>query len=347
MFAGAAREAVFSNPTVIRRLNAEFIPVSVSAARMHTPPQDIEGRLLQAAGRVAPAPQGIAVLNSDGQPLAWTLMFDSDSAVLDFLDYAKRRFREYGDRSRPFESERFQRFPSMREPDAAYTGGLRAPASHPQGEACPGRPQHPKGTLRVQVIGRALDDRGQPGADTLHQSQYVQDQFEIPVPMQRLIAAALSGAEFGPIRVPDGFARMLVFHAFLGQIDVRPLENPNGGHSKIAVYEFWAQRTSGKDGKSVLRLDGTSHLVTDAAPQGEMQHFRHSVKLTWEGFLELDGNRITRLILSGEGTERLTWNAPQPPTGTLSEVAFLPAGRSINFDGKVRYGLIGKPTGSD
>ena len=344
MFAGAAREAVFSNPTVIRRLSAGFIPVSVSAARMHTPPQDIEGRLLQASGRVAPAPQGIAVLNSDGQPLAWTLMFDSDSAVLDFLDYAKRRFREYGDSSRPFDTERYQRFPSLREPDTAYAGGFRTPATHPQGELCPGRSQHPKGTLQVQVIGRALDDRGQPGADTLHQSQYAQDQFEIPVQMQQPIIAALSGAEFGRIRVPDGFAQMLVFRAFLGQIDVRPLENPNGGHSKIAEYEFWVQRTSGKDGKSLLRLDGTSHLVTDAAPQGGLQHFRHSVKLTWEGFLEVEGNRITRLILSGEGTERLSWSAPQPPAGSLSEVAFLPAGRFINFDGKVRYGLIGKPT---
>ena len=343
MFAGAAREAVFSNPAVIRRLNAEFVPVSVSAARMHSPPQDSEDRLLQAAGRVAPAPQGIAVLNSDGQPLAWTLMFDSDSSVLEFLDYAKRRFREHRDSSRPFEVERFQRFPSMRMPDSALASGSRPPAIHPQGEACSGRPQHPKGTLLVQVIGRALDDRGQPGADTLHQSHYAQDKFEIPVPMQEPIAAALSGAEFGRIRVPDGFAHMLVFRAFLGQIDVRPLENPNGGASKVAEYEFWARRTSGKDGKSLLRLDGTSHLVTDAAPQGGVMHFRHAVKLKWEGFLELDGSRITRLLLSGEGTERLSWAAPQPPAGTLSEVAFLPAGRSIDFDGKVRYGLIGKP----
>ena len=40
MFAGAAREAVFSNPDVIRRVNADFIPVSLKAALVNRPLDD-------------------------------------------------------------------------------------------------------------------------------------------------------------------------------------------------------------------------------------------------------------------------------------------------------------------
>ena len=32
MFAGAAREAVFSNPEVVRRVNADFVAVALKAA---------------------------------------------------------------------------------------------------------------------------------------------------------------------------------------------------------------------------------------------------------------------------------------------------------------------------
>ena len=44
MFAGAAREAVFSNAAVIRRINADFVPVALKAGLVNNPPDDEEGR---------------------------------------------------------------------------------------------------------------------------------------------------------------------------------------------------------------------------------------------------------------------------------------------------------------
>ena len=45
MFAGAAREAVFSNPVVVRRVNDEFIPIALKAALVNNPPPGVEGDL--------------------------------------------------------------------------------------------------------------------------------------------------------------------------------------------------------------------------------------------------------------------------------------------------------------
>ena len=70
MFAGAAREAVFSNPDVIRRVNADFVPVALKAGLVNNPPNNDEGRLYQEIGRSKLAPQGLCVINSAGKMLA-------------------------------------------------------------------------------------------------------------------------------------------------------------------------------------------------------------------------------------------------------------------------------------
>jgi hypothetical protein len=82
VFAGAAREAVFSKAEVIKRVNADFIPVALKAALLNRPPADGEGLLYREISRSRPAPQVICVVNSAGKVLAWTLMFDDDSSVL-------------------------------------------------------------------------------------------------------------------------------------------------------------------------------------------------------------------------------------------------------------------------
>ena len=60
MFAGAAREAVFSRAQFIRRVNAEFVPVALKAALVNNPPADEEGRLYREIARSKIAPQGIS-----------------------------------------------------------------------------------------------------------------------------------------------------------------------------------------------------------------------------------------------------------------------------------------------
>ena len=101
MFAGAVREAVFSNPDVIRRVNADFVPVALKAGLVNNPPDDEEGRLCREIGRSKLAPQGICVVNSAGKVLAWTMMFDDDKSVLAFLDHSARRFAQFPDARKP------------------------------------------------------------------------------------------------------------------------------------------------------------------------------------------------------------------------------------------------------
>ena len=86
MFAGAAREAVFSNPDVIARIEKGFIPVALKAGKVMNPPAGIEGALYREFKRTQPAPQGICVANSSGKALVWALMFEDDPSVLKFLD---------------------------------------------------------------------------------------------------------------------------------------------------------------------------------------------------------------------------------------------------------------------
>ena len=105
MFAGAAREAVFSNPDVIKRVNADFIPVALKAGLVNNPPGDEEGLLYREIERSKPAPQGICVVNSAGKVLNWTLMFDDDQSVLAFFDHAKQRFAKYPDAKKPVAAE--------------------------------------------------------------------------------------------------------------------------------------------------------------------------------------------------------------------------------------------------
>ena len=86
MCAGAVRETVYSVPEVIRRINADFVPVSLSMKAFLARSEDDEGKALASIYRSKVQPQGTCVLNSGGQVLAWTIMFDKDKSVLDFLD---------------------------------------------------------------------------------------------------------------------------------------------------------------------------------------------------------------------------------------------------------------------
>ena len=97
MFAGAAREVVFSNPEVVRRVNQEFIPVALKAAMINNPPRGIEGELYAEISRSKPAPQGICTANSDGKVLAWALSFDDDKSILEFLDHVSKRYKDSPD----------------------------------------------------------------------------------------------------------------------------------------------------------------------------------------------------------------------------------------------------------
>jgi hypothetical protein len=355
VYAGAAREAVFSVPAVIRRVRADFVPLALRAPlvnRADRVPDADERWLYQRINRAKLAPQGICVLDARGQVLVWTQMFDDDQSVLDFLDHARKRFRAGTGGKRPEVTERYMRFPSDRVKDFQDPAKLPAVAAgHREGKRCPSgaaKGYAPPGSLVARLVGRALDANGKPLADTVRQEHYVEDRFPVPQALQEAVAKALAGAGPGRVRLPDSFAKACASHAHLGHIDVQPLlfmggANRNKGRWKRC--EFWAQQAGAappKGGVTLWRLAGESEVVSAVAINGTGVH---NVRLVWEGFVEMKGPRMTRLLLAARGREKLEFAKDDHPLkqGKLAEVAVLPGGRPIALECGVRYGIIGEP----
>jgi hypothetical protein len=348
VYAGAVREAVFSNPEVIRRVNADFVPVSLKTDLVKNPPDDEEGRLYREIGRSRLWHQGICVINSAGKVLAWTIAFDDDKSVLAFLDYSAKRFAQFPDATKSVAAERFRKFPSGQEADVADNG--QAPIiidRHPEGKHCPAAKRPRQGTVLARVFGRALDKDGTPVADTVPQENYVEDRFYVPIAMQEELARALADAGTKRFRLADDLARLLVSHAFLGQLDVNPLGG-FGGRGGLTQCAFWAEKV-GTDGNGParVRVEGESDAgarTSAAGRLGDRAFWLHEVKLTWEGFIELDGKRMAHLLLVARGDEKLQWaNQYLPEMKDQADVTILVGGHAVDLDCEVRYGIIGEP----
>jgi hypothetical protein len=358
VYAGAAREAVFSVPAIIRRVRADFVPLALRATlvnRADAVRDQDERWLYQRVNRAKIAPQGIAVLDSRGQVLVWAQMFDDGRSVLDFLDHGLKRFREQADTGRPAVTERYMRFPG--EKDRDFRDPEKIPAvsdGHPQGKRCPAASAKgavPPGSLVARLVGRALDAKGEPLADTVKQEHYAEDQFVIPPALQEAVAKALAAAGPGRVRLPDDFARACAGHAALGHIDVQPLlfmNEANQNKGKWKRCEFWAEpaAASGQqpaEGATALwRIAGESEVASEVTVNGKGMH---DVKLSWEGFVAVQGGRMTRLLLAARGNEKLQFANGDNSLKNVhrDEVAFLPAGRPIDLACGVRYGIIAAP----
>ncbi len=350
MFAGAAREAVFSKPEVIRRVNADFIPVALKAALVNNPPADEEGLLYRDIGRSKPAPQGICVVNSAGKVLNWTLMFDDDQSVLAFFDHAKERFAKYPDAKRPVPAEVYHKFPSRKRQDVADSGKtLPVLDRHPQTLHCPAEPPLRKGTVTVWLFGRALDKAGKPVTDTVRQENYIEDRFNIAVQTQEKLGKALAVAGNGPVKLPLEVTRQWVKQAYMGVLDVQPLDNPGRSKGELKKCDFWAQKTASRvalaSGAALWRVEGESEVFIDDRMANGSPGDLHEVKLTWHGFIEMDGSRMTRLVLSAGGTEKLKFGSARGQHD--NEVAVLNTGHRIDMACAVRFGILGEPAGPD
>jgi len=330
-------------------VQSDFVAVSVAAGHMHRPAPGLENELLQAIGKSGPAPQGIAVLNADGQVLDWVLMFDDDSSVLQFLDHAQKRFEVHPDSAAPFMTERYQRFPGMKRDDvAAHTVKVPREFKHDANSRCPADSLYEPGTVIAKVAGRRVIEEGKLTTDTVNQEDYSQDRFVIAPSVQRQLAEALKKTEGKSVAVPDQLARQWATYAYMGMLDVNPFNNPAGATSERKEVAF--EITATTDHPGWYRISGKSHgSAKKVRRQGDGSGFENDVRLEWQGFAQIENDRITSLLLRGDGTERLLWNPGGPP-GTLArgpEVANLPAGRHVDWNGPVSFSIIGAPAKAD
>ena len=311
MFAGAAREAVFSKPEVIERIKKDFIPVALKAGKVANPPLGIEGQLYRQLKLTQPAPQGICVMNSGGKALVWSLMFEDDDQVLGFLDHSLELYHEFPNSSQQVAAQRFMRFPNHQLPDVADDGNrTEIPHAHNSNESCPGDLQAQPGALLTKVIGRALGEDGKPMTDARTQDNYIEDRFHIPMAMQRdLAAAATAAGSDDRFPIPADLARVLVANAYLGQLDVNPLGGPSIRATTLkSEISLWATNDSDFPGR--LQLEGSSLVSgrnSDANQAGDGRLWEHETELCWEGFVSLEDESISSFAIAASGRERIQW----------------------------------------
>ena len=320
--------------------------MALKAALVNNPGDDEEGRLYREIARSKPAPQGICVANSAGKVLDWTLMFDDNESILAFFNYTLERFAKYPDARQPFSAQRHMKFPSSKLPDVP-DNRLVLPIPDQHAQSCPANPRLPPGTIVARLFGRALDENGQPVADTIRQEHYVEDRFNLPVETQAALAQAVLNAGTNAFKMPDALARLLISHAFLGQLDVNPLGSPAGGKGDLKELALWVQNISSQHhAPTRLRVAGASHIAgaQDRNRPGKSNDGRiweHDVKLTWDGLIDMHGGRITRLLLQARGSEKLKWG--NPSFADAADVACLPGGHPIDLSCEVHYGILGEP----
>jgi hypothetical protein len=331
---------------VIRRVNAEFVPVAVKAGLVNNPPNDVEGALYREIGRSRPAPQGICVVNSAGKVLDWALMFDDDQCVLEFLDHCLKRFAAYPDATKSFPAQRYMRFPSQKLADVE--DDLKIPVmvdGHGKAERCPARRAVAPGTVVARLVGRALGSDGKPVADTACQANYVEDRFEVSLAVQQSLARSIVEAKGERFRLPDSFTRLLVSHAYLGQLDVTPLGDVPGSKGDRGTFDLWAKASNAGDNLIQVCFDGKSEAVgvPAAGQDGDGRLWQHEVRLGWQGIIEIRKDRIARFLVVASGSEKLRWGNRNWDLKSRADVGHLPGGHAIDLNCGVRYGIVGEP----
>jgi hypothetical protein len=341
VYAGAAREAVFSKTTVIQLINQDFIALSMNAVLVNGQADagdPAERGIYERLRKAMLAPQGIGVLDSSGRVLEWVQTFDNDGAVLDFLDHSKKRFN-----AKASSAECYMTFPMGKTKDIeAESTALAIPDRHPEGIACTAesfrKTDAAKGSIVAHVYGRALDAAGRPLADTVRQEHYIQDHVAIDPDVQQEVARSLKAPGSGRVRI-DRLGKLAAQSAYLGHLDSGPFLNSNKGEWKRC--EFWAQKIEERDGVIRARIEGHTDVASTlqtTAPGA------HNITLTWEGWIELKGDRIDRLLLLANGREKLEYGKEHHPMQAgRNEISVLPAGRPIDMECGVRYGIIGVP----
>ena len=112
---------------------------------------------------------------------------------------------------------------------------------------------------------------------------------------------------------------------------------------------FQTGATAGTARRQARRL-GHSNVagsVANDGRRGDNRRWQHNVDLQWEGYLDVQGDRLTHMVFAANGHEELSWGNPLAKVTTKTVIRNLPAGRTLDVDGGVRYGLIAVPCSAD
>ena len=302
------------------------------------PASSEEIKVFRSLYRSQVAPQGIGVVNAGGQALAWAMNHEANEDILSFLDYGLERFRRNPDGQEPVTTERYRHYPGERLED--YKSDVRTspiPLGHRDLEGCPWWIPRPKGTVVARLVGRALDKDGKPMADTLRQELYTEDGFDIAVKTQEKLAKVLADAETDRVLLPLELTREWVKHAYMGVLDVQPLDNPGPSKGELKQCDFWARKTGPGKGPTSWRVEGESEVFIDERMTHGIPGDMHEVKLQWHGFIQMDGDRMTQLVLSASGKENLKFQSALHKAGDCR----------FDLTGAVRFGILGEPVTPD
>jgi hypothetical protein len=297
-----------------------------------------EVRVFQSLYRSQVAPQGICVVNAGGQALIWAMNHEDNEDILSFLDHGLKRFRENPDGRQPVITARYLHFPKQRLEDVQTdipTSPI--PLGHRELEGCPWWTPRPRGTVVARLFGRALDKDGKPKVDTVRQESYSEDGFDIAVKTQEKLAKVLADAKTDRVMLPLELTREWVKHAYMGVLDVQPLDNPGSSKGELKTCEFWAQKAGTGKGPTLWRAHGESEVFIDDRMTHGIPGDMHEVKLKWHGFIQMDGDRMTQLVLSASGNENLKFQSALHKAGECR----------FDLAGAVRFGVLGEPVSPD
>ncbi|MEM7600561.1 MAG: hypothetical protein AAF357_04005 [Verrucomicrobiota bacterium] len=332
-------------------MSEHFIPVAIKAALVQRPPTGPAGVFYEELRRTQPATQGMAVMNSSGNVLAWSLMFQNDASVIRFLEHSIQRFQEHPDTTSQPIAERFHQYPDRKLPDLPASQAIAGLSlSEDESYSVPREFRSAAGALPGRLVGRALDSEGEPlRIGVRSQETYVEDRFEIsPKSLESFIAAIHSSKVREVIPIPALFARELVASAYLGMLDVAPLGGKAiGGEILEEKIQLRARRLEPSDGVQAIQIWGDSRCEGKASPFDQNRKARdwhNRVHLNWTGQATLRGRELIELVAIGKGEEMLHWNhgaasAPSDREAPQTNVANLPAGRPIRYSGPVCFGI--------
>lgn len=350
VFGGAVREAVFSDPEVVRIVERNFVPVAIKAALFNSPNQlDLlmpasaakrERLLYDRLRPTAPAQQGLCVMDSTGRPLSWVLAFSDRDAMLRYFPEMLTAYRN--SKYAPSKvAERFAQYPNEKLADAypATSPVAPLPAVPKFSDTLLAKPGRQPGALVVSITGRAVDAQGKPLFDTIHQENYVEDEFTLPKDAQAALSDYLSGSGTRPVALPIALAQQLAAHAFLGPVDVNPVLNPR--RAKVDANKWDLRVTRLKSPRKIYQLSGTSRAAISGFNDRDGGNFSNDVTLVWDGFIEFNGRAIKRCAILAQGREKLLWRPEVTSFTSFQELRELNKGRPVKIDSPVVFGFLG------